>query len=117
MKTIIAGSRTFNNYTEACSAVKKSGFFITEVVSGGAAGVDALGERYAVEHDIHFTIFDADWDIHGKAAGPKRNQQMADYADALVAIKDKKDSRGTDDMIRRAHAKGLRVFVYNAFLQ
>ena len=44
-------------------------------------------------------------------AGKIRNQAMADAADALVALWDG-NSGGTADMIRRARAAGLKVFVY-----
>lgn len=44
MKVIIAGSRTLHSYDLVVRAVKDSGLQITEVVSGGARGVDRLGE-------------------------------------------------------------------------
>ena len=43
MKVIIAGSRNFTDYKVLQDAIKNSGFKITEVVSGGAKGVDSLG--------------------------------------------------------------------------
>ena len=46
---------------------------------------------------IHFALFDADWETHGKAAGPIRNAQMAKYADALLLIWDWK-SKGSANM-------------------
>lgn len=86
------------------------GWEITEVVSGGCRGVDWLGEEVAQARGIPLEICRAEWGRHGRAAGPIRNQKMADYADALVAVWDCK-SKGTADMIRRAHKSGLRVFV------
>ena len=44
MKTIIAGSRTVSDYQTIEQAIRQSGFTITEVISGGAKGVDALAE-------------------------------------------------------------------------
>ena len=52
---------------------------ITGVVSGGASGADRLGEQWAVSLKIPVKIFKADWSQHGSAAGPIRNQQMADF--------------------------------------
>ena len=72
-----------------------------EVASGCAKGVDALGEQWATERDIPIKRFPADWSSYGRSAGPKRNEQMAQYADALLAIP-APDSRGTRDLIRRA---------------
>lgn len=110
MKTIIAGSRKHTWWKTVYEAVEQSGFDITEVVSGGAAVVDALGEQWAHTHSVPCRVFHADWTRYGRSAGPVRNQQMADYADALIAVWDGK-SRGTADMIRRAELRGLKVFV------
>jgi hypothetical protein len=54
-----------------------------------------------------YMIFDADWTKHGKAAGPIRNQEMIDEADALAAFP---GGRGTADCVRRAKAKGIPIF-------
>ncbi|HWB02748.1 MAG TPA: DUF2493 domain-containing protein [Verrucomicrobiales bacterium] len=86
MKVIIAGPRDFHDYDTVARAVTDSGFEITEVVSGKAPGVDTLGERWAAEHGKAVKEFPADWQKYGRAAGPIRNAQMADYADALVAV-------------------------------
>lgn len=110
MRTIIAGSRDFHDYAALESAIAASGFTISRVLSGAAAGVDAMGERYAAAHSIPVERHPADWKGRGRAAGPIRNQEMADAADALVAIH-VGGSRGTADMIRRARARGLKVYV------
>ncbi|WP_049912962.1 SLOG family protein [Halococcus thailandensis] len=82
-------------------AIDESGFSVAEVVSGTARGVDQLGEDWAGEHDVPVKRFPADWDTHGRAAGPIRNEEMAKYADALVAIH-VDESAGTADMIDTA---------------
>lgn len=110
MKTIIAGTRHIIDYEFLKKVVFCSGFEISEVVSGGAPGVDKMGERWAEEFGVPVKLFEADWVNHLKAAGPIRNQKMADYAEALIAIWDGK-SRGTADMIRKATAVGLHVYV------
>lgn len=109
MKTIIAGSRNIYQYLLIVEAIKESGFQITEVVSGCAKGVDELGERWARENSVPLKFFPAQWTEHGRAAGPRRNQQMAEYAEALVAVTN--GSKGTADMIAKARARGLKVFV------
>ena len=53
---------------------------------------------------------DAEWIKYGRAAGPRRNKQMAEYADALLAYWDGK-SRGTKNMIELAKDKGLKIGV------
>ncbi len=112
MKTIIAGSRGIDEYQLVVEAVEESGWFkdITEVVSGGARGPDRLGEMWAKYHQIPIKLFPADWDRLGRGAGHIRNAQMADYADALIAVYDG-HSRGTANMIQRAKSKGLKVYV------
>jgi len=86
-------------------------FSITEVVSGGAAGVDMLGERWALRQGIPTTVFQANWNAHGKAAGPIRNKQMAEYADALIAVWDG-ESPGTKNMIETMEKLGKPVLIY-----
>ena len=110
MKVIIAGGREINDYELVLKAVLNAGFDITAVVSGAARGVDTLGERFAEEAGLQLFKFPADWDKHGRAAGPIRNQVMGDFADALIAIWDGQ-SRGTKHMIDYATKKGLKVYV------
>lgn len=111
MRTIIAGSRTLNRYEYVLAAAARCGFPITELVSGTAPGIDRLGERWAAEHGIPARRFPANWALHGKVAGYLRNGEMADYAEALIAIWDGV-SRGTAHMIAMARKRGLRIFIY-----
>lgn len=98
MKVIIAGSRHIEDWTQVHEAIVKSGFLVTEVVCGGAAGVDTIGESLATLHNMPVKSFPADWSRYGKGAGPIRNEEMAQYADALIAVWDGK-SPGTKHMI------------------
>ena len=111
MRVIIAGSRTITDYTTLELAIINSGFTITEVVSGTARGVDQLGEFWAKCNNIPVKQFPADWKgKYGKSAGMMRNNQMAEYADALIALWDGK-SRGTEQMIRKARSLRRHVYV------
>ena len=111
-KVIIAGCRDFTDYALLRSFADDAlaGIDDIEIVSGGARGADALGERYARERGRNLKVFPAEWEKWGAVAGPIRNSQMAGYADALFAFWDGK-SAGTRDMIRKAEEKGLRVRV------
>lgn len=111
MKVIIAGSRTIKDYEKVFAAVNASGFDITEVVSGGAKGVDSLGEEFAEEQRLGILKFIPDWDGLGKRAGFARNAEMAVYADALVAVWDGQ-SKGTKHMITCMEGLNKPVFVY-----
>ena len=96
MKVIIAGGRDFDSY-ELLDKTMKEVNNVTEVVCGRAKGADTLGEKWAKQHNIPVTYFPALWNL-GRDAGIKRNHQMGDYADYLVAFWDGQ-SRGTKDMI------------------
>jgi len=112
MKVIIAGGRNFNDYNkliESCDNILVNQKEV-EIVSGTAAGADTLGERYAQEKGYEVKKFPAQWDLYGKSAGYKRNQQMAEYADGLIAFWDGK-SKGTKHMIDIANKMGLKVRV------
>lgn len=111
MKTIIAGSREITDYAVLLQAIKGCPFPITSVVSGCARGVDTLGEQYAQENNLKLYKFPADWSTYGKRAGYIRNAEMADNAEALLAVWDG-NSRGTKHMINTAIQKGLEVHVY-----
>jgi hypothetical protein len=138
VRLIIAGSRDVHNQLWVDQAVAWAlndwgllecvGFapvryvqqVVTEVVSGGARGVDELGERWAAAHGVHCHRMRADWVRHGRGAGLVRNRAMATYAalgpniglgsGGLVAVWDGVSS-GTKHMIEHAVASGLRVYV------
>lgn len=133
IKIIIAGSRSIRSYVDVMLAMNEAlhkwglpdvepralPFLISEVVSGGARGVDELGERWATTRFIPVKRFPADWKSYGNRAGPIRNRAMAEYVfehsspynmGGLVAVWDGR-SRGTADMIQTAQELGLRVHV------
>ncbi|MDR3135180.1 MAG: DUF2493 domain-containing protein [Deltaproteobacteria bacterium] len=72
---------------------------VTEIVSGLAKGVDTLAIEYANKRGIGLKMFPADWKRFGRSAGPRRNEEMARYADYGVAVWDGL-SHGTKHMIR-----------------
>ncbi len=121
MKIIVAGSRSIDDFgvVKFCidNSIKelKQNYKVEsiEIVSGGARGVDRLGERYARDNNLPIKQFIPDWDNQGKVAGFFRNQAMADYADCLIAIRSTGKSNGTDDMVRRAKNSDLIVFCYS----
>ena len=114
MKVIIAGGRDFNDYAKLVQTCTKAmlEFEAFEVVSGGANGADKLGERFAKEWEYPIKRFPADWEKYGKSAGYIRNEEMAKYANALIAFWDG-GSKGTKHMIDLAHKHGLKVIVVN----
>jgi predicted Rossmann fold nucleotide-binding protein DprA/Smf involved in DNA uptake len=114
-KVIIAGSRGFSNYKllrEQCNKFlrekRKTSNII--VVSGHARGADTLGEKYAQDEGFTLEIYPAQWKKVGKRAGYRRNEQMAEVADALIAFWDG-SSKGTKHMIDIMNEKNLLVRV------
>jgi hypothetical protein len=112
MKVIIAGSRGIDDYSLVVNAITSSGYDIAEVVSGCAFGPDQLGERWALVNNIPVKQMPANFHQHGKRAGPLRNREMAEYADAAIIIWDG-ESRGTrnmvENMIRRKKPYHLKL--------
>lgn len=111
MRVIIAGSRSITEPQHVAAAMATITAPIDEVISGGAAGVDRLGEQWAEARGITVHRYPADWKSYGRAAGYRRNAAMALAADALVAIWDGR-SRGTANMISVAYQRGLTVWVF-----
>jgi hypothetical protein len=105
-RLIIAGGRDFNDYfllskeltllaniTLADKAVS--------IVSGMAKGADSVAVRFAKENNVRLYEFPARWYPNGvldRGAGHKRNRQMGDFADGLLAFWDGR-SPGTNGMI------------------
>src|SRR5437879_5851309 len=109
MRTIIAGSRGVADpglVERAMAEAARHGIVPTVILCGEARGVDRLGRRWAEARGIPVESFPADWRRYRRGAGARRNQQMAEAGDALVAIWNGL-SNGTADMIRRARTRGL----------
>ena len=113
----MAGGRDFNDYTllsenlRSLQTYELSGFGEgLRIVSGMARGADSLAVTYAKEHEIELIKMPADWDRFGKSAGYRRNKEMADISQGLLAFWDGQ-SRGTKHMIDIARRQGLNVRV------
>lgn len=113
IRCIVAGGRDFKNYQIMMS---KLNFLFQckhpdiEIVCGMASGADTLGMRYAKLKGYKVAEFPADWESHGKSAGPIRNLQMAKYATHCVVFWDGK-SKGSKNMIETAKNQGLTLVV------
>jgi hypothetical protein len=107
MKLIIAGGRDYLFKEEDIIFLRTIKHKISEVVSGGAKGADREGERWAEYHNIPIKKFPADWKQYGRKAGPMRNQQMAEYAQAVCLFE---GGRGTASMFNIATNEGLEIY-------
>jgi hypothetical protein len=100
MRVLICGGRDFDDtdlFNKALGAIDGE----IEIISGMAPGADTMAADFAKAYGYALHEFPADWNKHGKAAGPIRNQQMLDEGrpDLLLAFP---GGRGTQDMLRRA---------------
>lgn len=109
-RVVVAGSRDITDTATVHSAIENSEFQPSTLLSGGADGVDAIAEAWADQRDIPTEVYEADWDEHGNAAGPKRNKEMARNADALVLVWDG-ESPGSRSMLQKALTHRLDVHV------
>lgn len=108
LKIIIAGGRDFKFTDEIIVRLNQEIYPIaTEIISGGAKGADAEGEKWARDHDVPVTVIKANWKAYGRGAGPKRNEEMAKVADAVVLFP---GGKGTDSMCKIAIKHNLNIF-------
>ena len=116
IKVAIVGSRTFNSYGEVntvmSSFISSNNVTVTEIVSGGAKGADALGERYAEIHNIPTKIYYADWKNLGHCAGFIRNVDIINHCDVCVAFWDG-ESHGTKHDIELCREQHKLCIIFN----
>jgi hypothetical protein len=119
---IIAGSRTFADYhivnvqtaafLKALKELRAKRDRI-QIISGTAKGADQLGERFATQYKLSLLRMPAKWDLYGKSAGYRRNECMAEMANACIVFWDGQ-SRGSQHMVEQAKEKGIPTTLYNA---
>ena len=84
----------------------------TEIISGGAKGVDASAREYALTHDIKLTEFRPNYARFGRGAPLKRNLEIIDNADMVLAFWDGV-SRGTKFVIDNCGKRGVTIKLFN----
>lgn len=91
--------------------LRVAGFNVTRTLSGGARGVDRLGETWAHARAFPCSTLSADWSL-GPSAGPRRNEKMVDMAadtNGALFVARYRDSRGSENILERARMKRLHV--------
>ena len=84
MKLLIVGSRSITDFDLTPYIPSEA----DTIISGGADGVDSLAEEYADIKRKSKYIMRPRYDLYGRAAPLKRNEQMVDLADAVLVIWD-----------------------------
>jgi|SRR5215467_1384782 len=118
MRVLVCGSRTWTTRNVVWLVLDGLRMGIGDdpdfvVIEGGARGADECAREWC--HAWHFEpeTYPANWQALGKAAGAVRNQQMLrdGKPDVVWAFRMPGESRGTDDMVRRARAAGVPTYV------
>jgi predicted Rossmann fold nucleotide-binding protein DprA/Smf involved in DNA uptake len=113
MKIAVVGSRDYPDLGQVSDFIKKiaSKYPDATIVSGGAKGVDTTAQLMAEALNLSTEIFLPDWEAFGRSAGYKRNVQIVEAAEVVVAFQFN-GSRGTQHTIEIARKAGKRVYVY-----
>ena len=83
----------------------------TEIISGGAKGIDACAKAYAQVHGLSFTEFLPEYERYGRYAPLKRNQLIIARAELVIAFWDGA-SRGTKYTIDQCKQSNVPVLVF-----
>ncbi len=107
MRIAIIGSRSLT--------IKDFGLYLpkdaTEIISGGAKGVDSSAREYALSHGLKLTEFLPEYDKYRRSAPLKRNIRIIEYADLVLAFWDGK-SHGTKFVIDKCRKLGVPIKIY-----
>lgn len=107
MKVAIVGSRSIEYFDLSQFLPEQT----TEIVSGGAAGVDTIAKNYAVTHNIKYTEFLPEYQKYGRNAPLLRNVSIIEYADEVLVFWDGK-SKGSKFVIEHCHKTGVPVRIF-----
>ena len=116
-RILVCGDRNWTDYPLIESVLKgiTSSYLPECIIEGEAHGADSCALEAAMTLNLPVLKFRAKWELHGKAAGPIRNQEMLDAGApdlVLVFHDDLPNSKGSKDMVRRARKKRIPVFHY-----
>jgi YspA, cpYpsA-related SLOG family len=117
MRILVCGSRHFDDWDTLDGVLSAELHDTDTLIHGCAKGADVMAANWfeaCTQGKGTIEEYPADWEKHGKAAGPIRNKQMLDEGkpDQVIAFM-AKDSRGTKNMIEQAEKAGIPVKVIN----
>lgn len=110
IEVIVTGGRDYadrERVYKILDAVREFYGQIDWLKHGGATGADTLADEWAAARGVNAVRFPADWETHGRAAGPIRNQDMVD--DGAIVVVAFPGGRGTADLMKRARRAGITV--------
>ena len=106
MKLLIAGSRSISEFDLSQYIAPE----VDTIITGGASGIDSVAERYADARHLSKYVLRPRYDLYGRFAPLKRNEQMVEMADAILIIWDGK-SRGAKYTLEYAQKAGKSLTV------
>lgn len=114
MRVLVTGDRNYTNVQVIASALDGLDLDETVLITGMARGADYIAWVLGKYYEMMVEEYPADWDTHGRAAGPIRNQQMLDSGVDLCLVfhDDLANSKGTADMVRRCQKAGVYCKLY-----
>lgn len=107
MKVAVIGSREFTDFDIAPYIPENT----TEIVSGGAVGVDTVAKRYALKNNIKYKEFLPEYQKYGRRAPLVRNDAIIDYSDLVMAFWNG-HSKGTKYVINQCQKKCVPLYIY-----
>ena len=114
MRIAVVGSRHFTDYAYVKNILDYylAANEIDAIITGDAAGADTLAAKYAKKNDILCKRHVANWEKHGKAAGPIRNGFVVEECHMMIAFRiEGEENRGTNNAIKQAREKGKEIVV------
>jgi len=114
MRVLVCGGRTFDNWELLAGVLDGlEPMQASVIIHGAAPGADTLAGRWAELRRVPVEAFPAEWEKHGRAAGPIRNARMlAEGKPALVVAFP--GGRGTANMVKQARAVNVEVLEVSA---
>lgn len=111
MRVLVCGGRDFDDVDLVYQVLDKlhSQIPISCIIEGGARGADSIAAMWSRQRNLaEHSRFEANWSVHGKKAGPIRNQRMLSEGkpDLVIAFP---GGRGTADMVARAKKAGIET--------
>jgi predicted Rossmann-fold nucleotide-binding protein len=110
MKVIVCGGRNFYDYPrfQQIMDTLRPIYNFSRIIHGGAKGADSLAHRFAQERNIVCKVYPANWELHGKKAGPLRNIEMltVEQPELVIAFP---GGVGTAHMVMIAKKAGVAV--------
>jgi len=110
-RVLVCGGRHFDDraFVFGYLDMLSESVVINTIIQGDCpTGADHLARMWAISRNHHFDSFPANWNAHGRAAGPIRNQRMIDEGRPTMGVAFP-GGRGTADMVRRLKAAGIAV--------